>query len=55
MQSLIQSNQHKYQAQEADAVAKALEQDPLAFDYDAFYDRKPEPTEKKQDQPKARP
>ena len=36
VQSLIKVNQSKYQAQEADAYVKAIEQDPLAFEYDSF-------------------
>ena len=42
MNKLIQSTAAKYAAQEADAYVKAIEEDPLAFDYDSHFDRQKE-------------
>ena len=39
MNNILQLGSQKYAAQEADAIIQAMEQDPLAFEYDAHYDK----------------
>ena len=39
MNNILQQSSSKYVAQEANAIVQAMEQDPLAFEYDAHYDK----------------
>ena len=42
MNNILQLGSKKYVAQEADAIIQAMDQDPLAFEYDAHYDKNQE-------------